>query len=250
MKKILCILSFSLLVACNGDNVPDCFQNAGDLIQREFQVQTFDKITVFERIELIVTQGSTQTVVVETGEYLINEIVVSVENGRLLLKNNNGCNLTRDYGLTKVYVTTPNLTEIRNSSGISMRSNGVLNFTSLNLISEDFEEEDGFHTDGDFNLQVDCQTLNIHTNNLSNIFISGVVDDLFIGFYSGDGRFEGAGLVAQNIEIFQRSSNDMILNPQQLLSGEIRSTGDVILVNEPTVVDVQQFYTGQLIIQN
>lgn len=250
MKKLIYILPFCFLFACNGDKVPDCFQNAGDIIQQEFQVENFDKITVFERIELIVSEGLSQRVVVETGEYLMNDIKVNVQDGRLVLKNENGCNLTRNYGITKIYVTAPNLIEIRNSSGLTMSSNGMLNYPSLKLISEDFNEEENFHTDGDFRLQVNCQSLYITTNNLSNVFISGTAQDVFIGFYSGDGRLEGADLMAQNIQIFQRSSNDMILNAQESISGEIRSTGDVILVNEPPIIDVQAYYTGQLIIQN
>ena len=250
MKKLMYIVSVCLLLSCNGDKVPDCFQNSGDIIQQEFQVGSFDKITVFERIELILTHAETESITVETGEYLMNEIKVSVEGGRLILKNENACNLTRDYGITKIYVTAPNITEIRNSSGLAMRSNGVLSYPNLALISEDSQEEDVFHTDGDFHLQVNCENLYVATNNLSNIFISGTVQDLNIGFYSGDGRFEGANLIAQNVEIFHRGTNDMILNPQISLIGELRSTGDVILVNEPPIVDLQQFYTGQLIVQN
>ncbi|MCK7590329.1 DUF2807 domain-containing protein [Subsaxibacter sp. CAU 1640] len=250
MRKLVLLFLSLLLIACNGDNVPNCFQNAGDIVQQEFEVETFNSITVFERIELIVTEAETHSVVVETGEYLMNDIKVNVEDGRLILKNENGCNLVRAYGLTKIYVSAPNLTEIRNSSGLTMRSNGVLNYPNLMLISEDFEEEDVYHTDGDLNVQVNCNRLDIVTNNLSNVFITGTVNDLFIGFYSGDGRFEGQNLVAQYIEIFHRGSNDMILNPQQSITGEIRSTGDVILVNEPPIMNVQQFYTGELIIQN
>ena len=82
------------------------------------------------------------------------------------------------------------------------------------------------------------------------MFISGTTNNLFIGFYSGDARFEGANLIAQNVEIFHRSSNDMIINPQQSLIGEIRSTGDVISLNEPPVVSVQELYTGRLIFQD
>lgn len=239
-----------VLLSCNGDKVPNCFQNSGDIIQQEFEMPAFDKITVYERIELIITEEATQSIIVETGEFLMNEIKINVEDGKLILKNENACNLTRDYGITKIYVSTPNLTEIRNSSGLVVSSNGVLNFPNLTLISEDFAEQDAFHTDGDFRLQVKCNALNVVTNGLSNAFISGTVNNLFVGFYAGDGRFEGQNLVAQNIEIFQRSSNDMIFNPQQSMTGEIRSTGDVILVNEPPVLDVQQFYTGRLIIQN
>lgn len=250
MKKIGYIIFTFILLSCNGDKVPDCFQNAGDIIQQEFEVPTFNKITVFERIELIVTDEPIQKVIVESGEYLMNDIKVTVVNGRLILKNENACNLFRDYGLTKIYVSAPNITEIRNSSGLAVSSNGILNYPELMLVSEDFNEEDTFHTDGDFRMQVNCQNLNVVTNNLSKLFISGNVSNLFIGFYSGDSRFEGANLVAQNIEIFHRSSNDMILNPQQSLIGEIRSTGDVILVNEPPLLDVEVFYTGQLIIQD
>ena len=249
MKKFLYLILTVFLVACNGDNVPDCFQNAGAIVQEEFQVQSFDKIIVFERVELIIIQSDIQKVVVETGEHLMNDIKVNVVDGQLVLKNKNACNLIRDYGITKVFVETPDLIEVRNSSGLSVRSIGYLNFPILTLISENHNNNEVTHTDGDFDLKFNGISLNISTNNLSNVFISGTVDNLFIGFYSGNGRFEGENLIAQNIEIFQRSSNDMILNPQQSITGEVRSTGDVILVNEPPIVNVQQFYTGELIIQ-
>ena len=249
MKHFVYIWITVLLFSCNGDNVPNCFQNSGSIVQQEIDVASFDKITVFERIELIVIDEPTQKVVVESGEYLLNDIEVRVEGSRLILINNNACNLTRNYGITKVYVSSPNLTEIQNSSGLTVSSKGVLNYQYLNLISEDFTSPDVTHTDGDFNLQVNSERMDITFNNLSNVFISGNVNNLFIGFYSGDSRFEGANLIAEHITIFQRSSNDMIINPQQSLKGEIRGTGDVISRNRPTIVEVEQFYTGKLIFE-
>lgn len=249
MKNLIYIVVTIVLLSCNGDNVPDCFQNSGAIVQQEFELETFDKITVYERIELIVNDEPTQNVVVETGKYLLNDIEVKVENGTLILKNNNACNLTRDYGITKVYVSSPNLIEVRNSSGLTVSSDGVLNYSNLTLVSEDFNATYVTHTDGDFKLQVNCDRIDIVFNNLSRVFISGFVNNLFIGFYSGDARFEGANLIAQNIDIFQRSSNDMIVNPQQSLTGEIRGTGDVISINRPPIVEVEEFYTGKLIFE-
>jgi len=247
MKNFVYLVIMVFLFSCNGENIPDCFQNSGSIVQQEFNVEYFDKITVFERIVLVVKDDPIQKVVVETGEYLLNDIEVEVKDGRLILLNNNACNLTRDYGITKVYVNAPNINEIQNSSGLTVQSDGVLNFANLRLISQDFNDPSVTHTDGDFNLQVNCNRIDVIFNNLSNIFISGSVNNLFIGFYSGDGRFEGANLIAQTIDIFQRSSNDMIVNPQQSLKGEIRGTGDVISLNRPPVVEVEQFYTGKLI---
>ena len=68
-----------------------------------------------------------------------------------------------------------------------------------------------------------------------------------INFAAGNGRFEGENLVAQNINIFHRGSNDMVVNPQQSLTGSIRSTGNVISVNEPPLVNVEEVFSGRLI---
>ena len=70
-----------------------------------------------------------------------------------------------------------------------------------------------------------------------------------VSFAAGTSRFEGRDLVAQNVIIWNRSSNDMIVNPQQELTGELLGTGNLISVNVPPVVDVEQIYTGELIFE-
>ncbi|WP_044402809.1 head GIN domain-containing protein [Lacinutrix sp. Hel_I_90] len=247
MKKIIYLLSVIILVSCNSENAPDCFQNSGDVITKTFEVQEFTKVTVFERIELIVKEGPVHEVIVETGEFLMDEIDVKVENGKLLLNNNNGCNLTRDFGITKIYITAPNLTEIRSSTGLQTSSDGVLTYPSLLLISEDFSE--AYHTDGLFRLQVNCNTLKVIVNNLSTSSIEGSVENLNIQFFSGDARFEGRNLIAQNINIYHRGSNDITINPQVSLTANLVGTGDVIVVNTPPIVDVQEQYTGRVIFE-
>jgi hypothetical protein len=249
MRKLIYMLLAVALLSCNGENVPDCFQNAGDIIERDFELETFTKITAFPRIQLIIIDGPVQKVTLQTGEYLLEDVEVKVIDGRLELTNNNACNLTRDYEITKVFVTSPNLTRVRNASGITVRSEGVLSYDNLRLISEDFNQEGDVNTNGNFQIDVDCNTLRVDVNNLSSSFISGTVTNLVLKYYSGDARFEGRNLIAQDVDIFQRSSNDMIINAQQSLIGEIRSTGDVILVNTPPIIEVEQFYTGQLIFE-
>ena len=60
-------------------------------------------------------------------------------------------------------------------------------------------------------------------------------------------RVEASDLIIQNLNIFHRSTNKMIVNPQQSITGEIRSLGDVISKNIPPVVEVTEYYTGTLI---
>lgn len=245
MKKILYILSIITLLSCDSENAPDCFKSAGDLTEKEFTVTPFSTITVFKNIELIITDDINYSVKVETGAHLIDEITASVVNGRLLLKDNNSCNLTRDYDAVKIYITAPNLTEIRNSSQFTVRSNGILNYSSLRLISEDYTDD--FYNNGIFNVEVNATSIVLVINNFTPTFISGTTNTLNIFQASGDGRFEGRNLIAQDVTIYHRGTNDIIVNPQQSLKANLVSTGDVISVTTPPTLDIQEQFDGRVI---
>lgn len=246
MRKILNLLLIAIIFSCDSENTNDCFQKTGNIIIKEITVETFDRILVNRDIELIIKDGSNQKVEIETGSNLINDVEAKVKNGKLILTDNNSCNFVRSYGITKVFVTSPNITEIRSSTQYDIRSEGVLTYPNITLLSEDFNAPDTF-TNGNFRLQIDNQSLSASFNNLSNAFISGKTNNLFVGFYAGTSRFEGESLIAQNVEVYQRSSNDMIVNPQQSIKGEISGSGDVVSVNRPSIVEVEEVYKGKLI---
>jgi len=246
MKKIIYILIVVVIFSCNSEDANDCFQKSGNSIQTEVIVSAFERILVNRNVELILKQGVGFQVIIETGENLINDVEAIVVDDELQLTDYNSCNYVREYGITKVYVTAPNIKEIRSSTQYDISSEGVLNYNNFKLFSEDFNIS-GTFTVGDFRLNINTTQLNITANNMSSFYISGQVENAFIGFYSGAGRFEGANLIAQNIEVYHRGSNDMIVNPQQSLTGQLLGTGDLISLNMPTTVEVEQIYTGQLI---
>jgi len=233
------------MFACNSEDANDCFQTSGTIVQQDVDVVGFERILVNRDITLIITEAPEYKVTIETGENLINDVEVEVIGNRLVLTDNNNCNYVRDYGTTKIYVEAPNLTEIRTSSQYEISSNGILTYPTLRLLSEDFNEATEF-TVGDFRLSINSESLHITSNNISSFYIDGEVDDLFVGFFSGSGRFEGENLIAQNVDVNHRGSNDMIVNPQASLTGILRGTGNVISVNDPPIVDVERIYTGQL----
>ena len=155
---VLCIF-----YSCNSEDASNCFQTAGTTIQQEFDVATFNKIIINERIELIIKQGVDQQVIVETGENLMNDIKVSIENNTLVLTDDNTCNFVRDYGNTKIFVTSPNLISIRNSSELAVRSDGILTYPTLLIVADDFESD--YLNVGDFYLTLNNTTLNAIKSN-------------------------------------------------------------------------------------
>lgn len=248
MKNVVYIFGLFLIFACDKENASDCFQKTGSIIQQEITVDSFDKILVNRDIELIIEEGNEQKIILETGKNLINDITAIVTDGKLTLTDNNTCNYVRAYGITKVYVTSPNITEIRSSSQYTVGSKGVLTYPDLTVLAEDFNTPDSF-TNGDFRLQIDNNSFRLVFNNISNCIISGQTNNLSVTFAAGTSRFEGRDLVAQNVTIWNRSSNDMIVNPQQSISGKISGTGNVIAVNQPPIVEVEELYKGRLIFE-
>ena len=245
MKKLIYILAF-VFFACDSEDANDCFQTSGTIIQETIAVSSFERILVNRGVELIIKEAPEYSVIVETGKNLINDVKVEIIENQLVLTDNNTCNYVRDYGITKVYVEAPNLTELRTSSQYDISSDGVLNYQSLTLLSENFNGGSKF-TLGDFRLTVNSDHVTVVSNNLSFFYLDGTVENLFVGFYSGSGRFEGENLVVQNADIYHRGSNDMVVNPQLSLTGQLLGTGNLISVNEPPLVDVERIYTGQLL---
>lgn len=247
MRKVFIILSMLFIVSCDTENALDCFQRTGDIVRQEVEIPDFSRILVNQNVEMVLKQGEQTSVVIETGDNLLNEVSAIVEGDRLILSNTNDCNLVRDFNQTKFFVTAPNITEIRSASQFDVSSDGILNYSQLRLLSEDFNEDNGGNTNGTFTLEVDSENVFVTGNNITSFFISGRVVNLNIGFFSGTGRFEGEDLIAEDVYVFHRGTNKIIVNPQESITGEIRSTGDVISVNRPPVVDIQEFVTGRLI---
>lgn len=238
-----------LLCSCDSEDASDCFQTTGELTSKTIGIDTFDRILVNRNIELTIIQGSELKAFIETGENLMNDVEVHVIDGELQLTDNNTCNLFRNYDPTKITITTPtSFYQIRSSTQFEVKSEGVLTLDELQLFSEDFNAEESFNV-GDFRLQLDVEELIVVSNNISVFYISGTTNKLTVGFYAGAGRFEGANLIAQSVNIFHRGSNDIIVNPQELLTGELVSTGDVISKNKPEIVEVDTKYKGQLYFQ-
>lgn len=252
MRKLMpfLIFSFFALLSCDKEDAPDCFKSTGELTTLEVDLPAFEELIVYGRIKLFIEQGEEQKVVIEAGENLIEGVSAEVQDGRLLLKDNNGCNFFRDYNTTTVYVTVLNLTWLQNAGNNTIEGVGPLHFPEIWLRSLNQEKDPEVYTNGDFKLNLFSEDIRITGDNYSNFFLSGETEKFNVYIADGDGRVEAANLEAGTVEIQHRGTNKLIVNPKEVLKGEIRSTGDVISVNRPETVEIETFYTGQLHFQN
>ena len=243
-------LLFLLLTACNGEQVPDCFQNSGELVREELALEPFDRLIVYELVKVVLQFGPEQKVELETGEYLRDEVEAVVTDGRLELRNHNNCNLFRPYGQTTFYITVPELKEIRSSTGYPIVSEGSLPFEALSLYSESFNNLDTGTTDGSFDLDLQVQSLTIVANGIAYFKLRGSATTMRLTIAAGDSRIDAKDLTAQRLIVNHRGSNDMLVTPVQSIQGVIRGTGDVLCFSRPDTVVVDILYRGQLLFRD
>ena len=242
MKKYILFVFVLILSGCGISE--DCVKNAGNPMTKEFVISNFDKIRVHAGIALVVKEGPDFKVTIQSGTNIIVNIEINKEGDYLVAKDNSTCNWTRDFKAATVYVTAPNIIEIHSKTEQDIYSDGTLTFPILRLFALN-EDEAGT---GDFYFNINNGQTVIESNHVSNFNISGNTAELLCNFYFGTGKFNGENFICQNIKIFQRGSNDMILKPIQSISGKILNTGNVILKNNPPIIDVQQLFSGHLIL--
>jgi hypothetical protein len=247
MKKIVVFISF-LLVFISCEKPSECIESTGDIVTKIVPVNPFSRIKVYRGIAIEITQGPEYKVEIKSGSNLINNISVTQNDNQLIFTDNTTCNWLREYGQTTIYITTPTLEEIYSKTERDIRSNGLLTFPTLKVYSID-KNGDGESSagTGDFYFTISNNLMQIESNNVSNFFISGSTNTEIINFWAGDSRIDSSNLTAQNISVFHRGSNDMIVKPIQSISGKMFSTGNIILKNNPPIVEVQQLYQGHII---
>lgn len=241
MRKIYTLFLFFLLLhACK----EDCIENPGRIITQEFEVEPFHKLIVMNGVEVHITKGDIQNVIVKAGEHKMDNIYFKVTDNTLEVKADGSCLLSENYDPILVYITAPNLTSIRNSGEFTIYSDGILAYPSLSLVSEDYQSS--YLNYGNFDMQIDNEHIEVISNGFSNIKLVGQTNHLFLGYYSGLGKFDGSELQAQEVDFFHRGENTLKVKPIQRLTGDIYAMGDMISYTHPPVVEVIEHYTGKL----
>jgi hypothetical protein len=242
------ILIFSTVFLFFGCTKPgQCVESTGAATSKDFDLTGFQKIIVYPGISLVVSQGPEYKVEVRTGENLIDNIEVKMTGDMLSLKDNTTCNWVREYGQTTVYVTAPNLTEIHSKTEKNIISDGLITFPNLQLIAMDLYDGYPGSGTGDYIFNVSNTNLTIINNGVSRFTITGNTNQLSISVYEGNGIIDTQNLLANNVSLYHRGSNDLTVHPISTITGDLFNIGNVLSFARPPVNTVVEHYHGRLI---
>lgn len=250
MRTLLYALgTFWILIftsGCSSPSGPECLKTTGDLQTIEMDLPAFSKLFVGEGVRLKVRQGTAFSIRITGGKNLIDNMGAEVKGETLEVYNDNSCNLFRSYTPAEMLLTVPDLKEIRCATQYELSSDGILNFPEILVYCENFLVPEVL-TNADINLNLNSNNIRMVLNGLSPVTLQGTAETFSLEIAAGNARVDASTLIAGKVEVYHRGSNEMHVNPQLELSGDLLSTGNLYAHNRPAVVQVNERYKGRLI---
>ena len=152
LLAICMILSFAGLAQVSGN---------GKVVKEERNLSGFHEIAVKNAIKLVITQGNTEKVVVETDENIQPYLVTEVVNGSLNIGMKGNIN---QVNTLNVYVTAKELSSLESSSAAKIISEGSIKAKDMTISSS---------SGSAVKLEINCQQLKVKTSSGSSISLAG-----------------------------------------------------------------------------
>jgi hypothetical protein len=115
-----------------------CLENAGTKVISHRKTASFNKIDLFDNVNLIITQDSTEAIAVEAGANVLPNIITSVEKGVLTIKNSTSCNWLREPSETiNVYVSVSNLNNLNYQGSGRVTSTNTIVTDTITIFSKE-----------------------------------------------------------------------------------------------------------------
>jgi len=229
--KILLIL-FCIVSAfsCRKAPVCDCFEAAGAPAEdnRTSVLPYFEQVNVQDDINVSISIGNTEQVLIQGGSNLIHNVSATVSNKVLTLKNNNICNWLRSYkkSIITVYITMPRVTYITNA--------GVGNINSLDSITTDSFQVSTTSA-GEINLAVRALQIQAHIFGTGDITLSGKCSQFACSHLSGTGFSYCNNLITGYSFISNSGTGDCHVNVTGELDAEIYGSGNIYYSGSPII---------------
>ncbi|MFD2727244.1 head GIN domain-containing protein [Hyunsoonleella rubra] len=230
---IASVLSLSLF-SCNFDiNLNPGVTGNGNVITETRNVtESFNSIKATEGLDVYITQGNSEKIIVEADENVMGLIETEIKNG--VLKIHTSENIGR--ATKQVNVHFKDVTSLISTSGSDIYSTNTISAESLSLRST---------SGSDMKVSVDTQTLNCESTSGSNQKISGKTVKLTATATSGS-DIKAGDLIAESSNVKATSGAGITVNTSKELIANANSGGDIRYYGNPKKVDANKNSAGSI----
>jgi hypothetical protein len=196
----------------------------GNVVKQERKVSAFNAIEVSGAFDVYLSQGSTQSVIVEADENLMSLIRTEVSGSTLKIENKEPIH---DAKSLKVYITVTDLRRIEVSGAVDLQTQNKLTLTELTI-------EISGATDATLDIAV--QKLEISSSGGSKLKFTGMANKVDMDV-SGAVDIHAFDLQAEIVSLSISGAGDAEINVTKELYADISGAGTVRYKGDPAKVD-------------
>jgi hypothetical protein len=233
--KILSTIGLlSLLSSCDFGNIIGQENGNGNVVTEErFISEDFDKVKGSAGLDVYLTEGSENKVVVEADENLLEFIETEVNNGRLTVTTTRNIGRNRS---KKVYVTYIKLEEVAASSGADVIVNSVLKNETISL---------DVSSGADLEAEVFAREVFAESSSGADLKVTGKATSLRANSSSGS-EIDAKELLVINCNADASSGADITVNVKEKLRTEASSGGTINYYGNPETVSNNDSRSGKV----
>jgi hypothetical protein len=228
MNKYILLILVLFIFSCKKGEEAGCFTSTGEIRKEIRSLENFSKLTLYDNINVILIPGTENKAEIEAGKNLIPGIFTKIENGELIITNENKCNFTRSYKYpVNVYVTFNSLREITHYGGGKISNEDTIQQSYFKIVQ--------YSGAGDFDFTFDCDSLEalLHTG-AGNLNAKGKVNYGYM-YSAANSIFKCENLVVQNLHVNNKTTGNFYVNAVANLIVEVRSNSTVYYKGNPAL---------------
>jgi hypothetical protein len=195
MRKVIAIASSMFLLATTVFSQKDKdketkIEGSGNVVTKDIAIQPFDQLEASGVFNVVLTQGSKESLKIEAEDNLQTLFEIKNEGGKLMVDMQKDSHFNSKKKMT-VYITFKNLKSMDLKMVGNVSSEGNLNFGDLSLANKSV---------GSVDLAVNAQKLDINNKSVGNLRLSGKAENAIIRSNSV-GAIKASDLLVQTMDI-------------------------------------------------
>jgi hypothetical protein len=231
MFRLLFLLGVvSTLNACM---LNPCVNSKGTPVRTAMKVSAFHSIALQSSLEVHLSQGADQSVVIEGPSDLVELVTLVVEDGTLSTRTEE-CIAYK--GTFVVHIASPHW------SGITVQGSGTVSSVTP-LSAERFDLK--VQGSGDLRLELDANRVETLIQGSGNIILSGTTGNLET-LIQGSGDVVASDLISENVTVKVMGSGNVDVHCNGMLNATILGSGDITYRGSPLKIEQEINGSGSI----
>ncbi|MFC1730692.1 head GIN domain-containing protein [candidate division KSB1 bacterium] len=221
---MILIISTMFLFNCQAKE-KDLWQGnitSNSIIKQERKVSSFDKLKIGSALDIVLSQGDKEMVVVEAPENIIEKIITEVRGSELVIRVQQH---TKNLNNVKITIFFKDLEAMNISGAVDVENEGTMKFQKLEMSISGASNVD-------FKMNVDKLALII--SGASDLTLIGTAESAKIEV-SGASETKGLDFIIQDAMVEASGASEVSINAKESLAVEISGASTVTYKEGPPV---------------